>query len=350
MDNALVQKLKDAISKSQNIGIVAPSNHSLDHMAAALSLNLLFKNIKKNATVATASDPLVEVSSLVGINKVQKSLEGDAGNLVVSFPYLEGEIEKVTYTIENDHLNIVVKASEQGLSFEDKDVKYTRGTGAIDLLVVIGVQQLNEINEVLDLSKLSGIKIINIDNHSANQGFGDIVFVTPNASSICEQIGDLALTLGFQINTDVAQNLFSGISHATNNFQEENTSSLAFEIAGIMMRQGAKRTQHAQPVRPDARDAEQVRADIAGFMPKLGNDQSARPQGVRTQPQPQQPIVIQPGQPQAKPQVQPPVLPKTFEADFREDEYIEDDPSLASKPPVDWLAPKVYKGSSSFEG
>src|SRR5438874_459420 len=113
MDNTLTQKFKDSISKGQNIGIVVPADHSLDQMAAALSLHLLLKSVNKSTTIASPSDPLVEVSSLVGVNKVQKKLSGESGDLVVSFPYLEGEIEKVSYTIENDHLNIVVKASEQ---------------------------------------------------------------------------------------------------------------------------------------------------------------------------------------------------------------------------------------------
>jgi hypothetical protein len=71
--------------------------------------------------------PLVEVSSLVGIDEVKTTLGEASGDLVVSFPYREGEIEKVSYTRDDNFLNIVVKAGEKGLNFDEKDVKFTRG-------------------------------------------------------------------------------------------------------------------------------------------------------------------------------------------------------------------------------
>ena len=40
---------------------------------------------------------------------------------------------------------------------------------------------------------------------------------------------------------DIAQNLMLGIATATNNFQDSKTSSLAFEMAGVLMRNGALR-------------------------------------------------------------------------------------------------------------
>src|SRR5882724_3955892 len=109
MDNSILPKIKDALAKSNNIGIVVGQNPTLDQMAAALSLYLSLNQVNKKTTVATPENPLVEVSSLVGIDKVQTNLGGDAGDLVVSFPYVEGEIEKVSYTLENEFLNIIVK-------------------------------------------------------------------------------------------------------------------------------------------------------------------------------------------------------------------------------------------------
>ena len=112
MDNQTLQKLRDAITKSNAIGIAVAPNPNLDQMAAALSLAMLLKEANKTAAVASPTDPIVEISNLVGINKVQKTLgggSGSAGDLIVSFPYLEGEIEKVSYTLENGFLNITLR-------------------------------------------------------------------------------------------------------------------------------------------------------------------------------------------------------------------------------------------------
>ncbi|MBU4099385.1 hypothetical protein KJ980_07085, partial [Patescibacteria group bacterium] len=100
MDNAIVQKIKDAISNNDNIAIIVGKNPSIDEMAAALSLYLLLKENKK-VTIVCPTQPIVELSNLVGIDKVATRLEGGEGDLVVSFPYVEGEVEKVSYTLES---------------------------------------------------------------------------------------------------------------------------------------------------------------------------------------------------------------------------------------------------------
>ena len=52
MDNTAIQQIKDAIGKSQSIGIAAPKNPTMDEMAAALSLYLLLKNANKNVSIS----------------------------------------------------------------------------------------------------------------------------------------------------------------------------------------------------------------------------------------------------------------------------------------------------------
>ena len=323
MDKTTIQKLKDAIAKSNSIGIAVGQNPSIDEMGGALSFYLLLRNANKKVSIASPTDPIVEISSLVGIDRVQRHFGGNAGDLVVSFPYKEGEIERVSYTLENNLLNIIVKASEQGLSFEEQDVRYTRGSGSIDLLIVVGAPSLDQIGDIVDSQKLRDTSIINIDNSPNNQGYGDVVLINPQASSLSEHVADIALTLGFNIEQDAAQNLLSGIMSATHNFQDPRTSSLAFEVSAFLMKQGAHRTDSQYPSRPQS--------------PQMNN----------TQPTPQ---VRQPIQrPQAEESIQQPqsvqqpprsaAMPENFDQGEQAEEQNE-------KPPLDWLTPKVYKGSS----
>ncbi|MGH7203990.1 MAG: DHH family phosphoesterase [Candidatus Levyibacteriota bacterium] len=334
MDNTTIQKLKDAIAKSNSIGIAVGQNPSVDIMGAALALYLLLKTAKKQVSIASPSDPIVEISSLVGIDKVQRNFGGEAGDMVVSFPYQEGEIEKVSYTLENNFLNIIVKASEQGLSFSEKDVRYSHGSGSIDLLIVIGAANLNEIGDVIDSQKLGNISIINIDNKSNNQNFGDIVLVSPQASSISEHVADIVLTLGFSVEQDAAQNLLSGIMTATKNFQDPKTSSLAFEVSAFLMKRGAQRI-GAQPARyPQQNQKPQDTNQL---------QRESRPQGQQPNQQQNQPVPdnrpprpavqqqqAQPAQNQPRPSQQP----------------QQNNAQGNDAPPLDWLTPKVYKGSS----
>lgn len=318
MDKTTLQKLKDAIAKSNSIGIAVGNTPSVDEMGAALSLFLLLKSANKRVSVASPSDPIVEISSLVGIDKVQRTFGGDAGDLVVAFPYKEGEIEKVSYTLENNFLNIIVKSSEKGLSFDEKDVRYIRGSGSIDLLIVIGASDISEIGDVIDSQKLSNLSVINIDSETNNQLFGDIVLVSPQASSISEHVADIVLSLGFTIEQDAAQNLLSGIMFATKNFQDPRTSSLAFEVSAFLMKHGAQRINNT-----------------ANEQPQTQLHMPAQLQQVR-QPEPsvRQDQRLAPQQQMSSASVQSPSKP------------IQQSDDEKAAPPLDWLTPKVYKGSS----
>ena len=316
MDNNLFQKLKEAIEKNQNIGIFLSPNPTFDGMAAGLGLYLSLLQMKKNVSIVCPTSPTVGVSSLVGIDKVSTSFGAPSGtgqDMIVSFPYREGEIEKVSYDVEGGKLRIVVKAGPQGLSFAQSDVQFERGgqTGGgsmPSLVFFIGVADMQS----LGMQKPEGVTIVNIDNRSNNTKYGDIVHVDSRFSSLSEEVADFLTLLEPQIelDRDSSQNLLSGILSATNNFEGGQGSYLAFEMAGILMKKGAVRSAHgpvAQPMTPAM--------PAANYFP----------------PQPAAEQVMQPVQP-----VQPqPVQPEPIQQ-----------PQPVQQPPADWLTPKVYKGST----
>ncbi len=365
MDNNTIQQIKDTIAQAQSIGIAAPKNPSLDDMAAALSLYLLLKNNNKNVSIASPSDPLVEVSSLVGVDKVEKTLKGTGGgtgDLTVSFPYTEGEIEKVSYTLEEGYLNIIVKAAEQGLTFDEKDVEYTRGGGNLDMVFAVGAPILADLDSVFDTQNLD-IKLVNIDNKEANEQYGDIVLVSPKLSSVSEGVADLALALGLHIDQDSAQNMLNGIASATNNFQDSKTSSLAFEMAALLMKKGATRVasvsarqgikqedqgQNLRNMRPQPQGSNQQidrqrQASNAGNSSNPVNKQDKREQDRQKFEENLQKRVAEEKAREAAGQSRSnqPVNSQQVENKNQPDEAVDADDA-----PTDWLAPKVYKGSS----
>lgn len=298
MDNNLTfSKIKEAIDKYNNIAVVTRKNPAVDEMAAALSLYLSLMNLGKNLTIASPSQPLVEVSSLVGVDEVKNSLGGQDGDLIVSFPYKEGEIEKVSYTRDQNFLNIVVKAGENGLKFSESQVQFLRGGGAPELLFVVGSPRVSDLGKLFDIEALKDTVVINIDNKPENQGFGDIQMVSTKLSSVSEAVANLIFSLNLTINLDIAQNLMLGIATATTNFGSDDTSPLAFEMAGVLMRQGA--------IRPSASSSR--RKMSLSFEEK-----------------------------EEKPQEMSEVLDQKIEK------------KKVSAPPEDWLEPKIYKGSTSF--
>jgi len=279
MDNQATSRVKDLLSQNDKIGVLVGKNPTLDQMAAALSLYTALSSVGKQVSIASPTEPIVANSSLVGIDKVKTAISGDGGDLIVSFPYREGEIEKVSYTLENGYLNIVVKATDEGLSFEQQDVLFKRSGGLPSLVFIVGTPRLSDLGSLFDADAMKNTAIINIDIQNDNQGFGDVVLVSPQASSLSELIGSLLQALVIDIDQDIAQNLLSGISAATHNFQDGNASFLAFEMAAAFMKKGAKRIQKGEPKPTDGE-----RSPFGPFtMP-----QPRQPQPQQRQPQQQQ--------------------------------------------------------------
>ncbi len=336
MDNATFQKIKDLLMANQSVGIVVGPNPTLDQMAAGLGMYLVAKQMGKATSIVCPTDPTVSISSLVGIDKVQKALGGTGGDLTVAFPYKEGEIEKVSYTLDNWQLNIVVKAGAQGLSFDEGQVQYKHSGGFPTLLIVIGVQSLSQINSLLSPEQLTGLSVVNIDNKENNEKFGDVQVVGTKFSSNSEQVADFLTLLEPQIELDVdtSQNLLSGILSATNDFQSPKTSYLAFEMAGILMKKGASRSGVPAP-----RGTE--KPGQRAFFPPIPQQPfvQAQPQQFVPQPQPQAGGPLD-QMPQPMQQTQPVQIP------VQQPIQQNAQPQSNGQAPADWLTPKVYKGST----
>ncbi len=397
MDNNLFQRLKELIDKNQNFGIVVSPNPTFDGMAAGLGMYLSLVQMKKNVTIVCPTDLTVEVSSLVGVDKVQKSFGGSVSqsvgqapavagsDMVVSFPYKEGEIEKVSYDVDNGKLRIVVKAGPQGLSFTPNDVQFQQGQGQVaqaapvmtsgampNVLIFVGVGDMQN----LGYQKQVGVTVVNFDNRSNNTKYGDIVHVDSRFSSLSEEVADFLTLLEPQIelDKDTSQNLLSGILSATNNFENNGGSYLAFEMAGILMKKGAVRKMSGAYAKPQttAMPTENYfpPQQPAGQSP-LGGVQVAQPQPIpqapvmpvqqpvqqynpMPQPMVQQPVQQQYAQPAPVMQQQPVQVQQPIAQPIQSMQQPGTMQSPASpvqqapqeQPPADWLTPKVYNGST----
>lgn len=317
-----LQRLKEVFEKQGTFAVVVGQGYGVDEMGSALSIYLTIKSLGRDVSIVTSKQPLVEVSNLIGIDKVKPSFESNTGDLIVSFPYQQDEIGKVSYTLDDGLLNIIVKPKDAPLSFGEKDVIFKRSGITPDVLIAVGVKRISELQSFFDVQSLKDTTIVNIDRIGANEGFGDIVMIGQNSSSVSEQVASMMLDLAYPMDSDISQNLMSGIISATKNFQSPRTSSLAFEMAGILLRNGAKREM--------ARPVEQPRTPQQfGYRPKQNQSTPAQPRDLQNQQTGAQ-------NPQAAQQIRQQL--KEFQREKKGDET-----------PPDWLEPKIYKGSTDVE-
>lgn len=301
-------KAKEMVTAAKEVVIVTHGKPTLDSIGGSLALSLGLASLGKKAIVICPDPITVGLSSFVGVDKVSK--EFGKKNFVVSLDYEDGSIEKVSYNIEGKKFNLVVEHRPGFTPFTADKVQYSyQGVGA-DLVISVDTLNLTDLGSVYSANKdlFAGKSIINIDFHNANTNYGAINLVDPGASSSSELVAEFLATLGVKLTTDIATNLLNAIYDATNNFQNNNVTSMAFEVASVCVKAGAKRF-GAPDVTPAA----------VGQMPPAADT-----------------IVMQPA---LQPVVSAPIT------DIRPDSSV-GPVGKPTPPPAEWLKPKIFKSST----
>ena len=82
--------------------------------------------------------------------------------------------------------------------------------------------------------------VINIDHHVPNKPFGNIYWVETSASSTCEMLFDLCMSLSLAPDAALSTLLYTGILTDTGSFRFSNTNRRVFEIVSVLVRSGRR--------------------------------------------------------------------------------------------------------------
>lgn len=291
MENSQITlQIKNTFDNSKNVLIAIRKNPSIDSVAAALALYAGFVKSGKNVTIACETSLTVAFGNLFSVDKVATSLGGN--NLIISFDYAEGAIDKVSYNVENNKFNLIIQPKEgQKPPFKDK-IDFSYSGANFDSIYTIDCDSFTDLGNIYtqEQKMYSEKPTININYKQNNPAFAQINVHDFNSSSAAETVAKLLKSLGITFDPDMATNILTGIMATTNNLQKAQFTAELFEIIAACLRSGGK-----------------------------------MPQGV-VMPQP----VIQPQQPV----IQQPVVQQPVQT------------SKPTSPSPDWLTPKIYKGSS----
>ena len=81
--------------------------------------------------------------------------------------------------------------------------------------------------------------LINIDHHILGKPFANINWVETSASSSCEMLFDLCMSLSLAPDADLSSVLYTGILTDTGSFRYSNTNRRVFEIVAVLSEMGA---------------------------------------------------------------------------------------------------------------
>lgn len=366
----IAQQLSSIRNLLQNntIGIIVGEGLNQDTAAAGLGLYLSLKDADKNPQIVSKKEATVEIANLVGINKLSKSFSGNSSKVVVSLPYIKGEIGKVSYKEENDRINFYLTAVEgKSITQYDTDAINLNWDGSSPGVVfVLGVSSPMSIQDFVDSN--SGVKIINIDTQG--ESFGDVSIVNSGFSSTSEIVAKIIKDLNLPTSIDIAQNLLDGIVYGTRNFTKSNSSPLAFELTGYLMQLGAVRNEGRSAQRGSSQQPSQNKPRERFQNQGVGQNQSQNfnqntNQGFN-QNQPNNRQNLGQGQSSNQPQPQPQNRNKREDFSKPSNSAQNSDRSFSSQEvispnsgnqneasseeiPNDWLMPKVFKGSQNAD-
>lgn len=243
MDNSFNSIIKAANS----VLVLLPSKPYFDQVAAGLALYLSLRD-KKEATVSCPSAMVVEFNRLVGVNKITQELGNK--NLVIKFAgYQAGNIERVSYDIENSEfrLTVIPKPGMPSPKKEQANLGYS-GVSADTIILIGGANESHF--PALASNDLVGAKFVHIGSRalSASSEKGIMSFARP-ASSVSEVIASLIKETELNLDMDIATNLLMGIEEGSNKFSSSEVSAETFQTVSDLMKAGGKRVRQAPPQR-----------------------------------------------------------------------------------------------------
>lgn len=244
--NTTLPKLVDVITKGSTGIIVLPTNPSADAVAGATSLYLGLLKMGKNISLVCSS-PIK--SDVIGADKIQQSLSVGGDNLVVSFPYTDGAIDKIDYHIQGEKFNLVISPRTGFPKLNPNQVEYSYSGGTFDFIITVDAPNLNAIGTIYteNQTQFQGKEIINIDRHLTNAFFGTVNFINKTSSSTCELIYKVLQQLQCEVDKDMSTNLYTGIAGATNTFTSYSVNAETFETIAALLKAGASKRTTPQP-------------------------------------------------------------------------------------------------------
>ncbi len=107
-----------------------------------------------------------------------------------------------------------------------------------DLLIVVDCGDLDRFDYLP--SRFRDARVVNLDHHQSNTGFGDVHWVAETLASTGEQVARIAEVAGATLDRPAAEALYAAIVFDTGRFAYSNTSAETLRIAATLLDAGVR--------------------------------------------------------------------------------------------------------------
>jgi phosphoesterase RecJ-like protein len=183
-----VLEVAEVLRGAERISAFCHENPDGDTLGAALAIAMAAERLGKEAEVVSVDPPPPFLSFLPGVGRVRRS------------PALEP-----------------------------------------DVAVVVDAGELSRIGSVVteQADWFARSRIVNIDHHVSNPGYGEAVWIDPQAAATCELVTLLMTELGVALDEQLATVLMAGIVQDTHTFAHPNATARTLRVAAELVDAGA---------------------------------------------------------------------------------------------------------------
>jgi hypothetical protein len=243
MNPEIQKQINDYLSKAQSVAIALPDQVTVDQYMAAVALAEALGNQGKDTTIMTSAAQLPQLAFLDPLPKSLNQIQ-PGGSLSIQVATKDTTLDELSYQTTPEAVTIFLKPRSG--AFSATDVSVQAQTGSYEVIVLLGVQSMEQLGSLYQKSAefFFNIPKINIDINPANEYSGTINVVEVTASSLSEIVSSL---LSDEVKTErVATLLLTGIIAATHSFRDPRTTPETLTTAAKLMGRGAHQTEIIQ--------------------------------------------------------------------------------------------------------
>ncbi len=238
----LQEQIFQQISQANNTLIVFKKNWDLDTVVSGLAMANFLEKIDKKANIACDNFVLADkFAFLIDANLIKPEIS-NLKKFVISLNTSQIKAKKVSYELLDDKLNFII-VPENG-EFDKSDVTTSNSHYQFDLIITINTLDLKSLGNIYykNTQFFYDLPIINIDHHSANEGYGQINLVELTATSTSEIVYDLIKSYDEKLlDKKIATLLLAGIIAETYSFKTNKVTPKSLQTAAQLIDLGAER-------------------------------------------------------------------------------------------------------------
>ncbi len=198
----IYEQIKNLFEKSLSIFLLVPQEADGDKLGSSLALFYTLKKLNKNVNLVLQNIP--EKFKFLPIPEYLNSLDAKKA-FTISLANIGGKVSEIYFNKDKEDLKIHFFSKEGDIN--EKDFSFTSQNLNPDLLIILGAKNFDDFGRIFKGNPqiFYDKPILNIDNNSDNEKFGEINLIDTNSSGVSEIVGEFLKECYERIPQRVAQ-------------------------------------------------------------------------------------------------------------------------------------------------